>query len=83
MVNYSLIGTVVDLITNWMEARYGSAMSFNQTYAGAMNWYENTDITDPKELATCVIHYGVQYKPVDYGEVKMLTDQYFNINERW
>lgn len=83
MINYSTIGKAVDHVLSWQEAKYGSCITWNQAYAGVMNWYENTDITDPKELAACVLHYGTQYHPVKYNEIKAATDKYFSINERW
>lgn len=83
MVNYSTIGKAVDHILSWQEAKYGSCITWNQAYAGVMNWYKNTDIVDPRELAACVLHYGINYVPVSYADVRTITADYFSDNERW
>ena len=83
MINYSTIGMAVDHVLSWQEAKYGSCITWNQAYAGVMNWYENTDIVDPRELAACVLHYGTNYVPVPYDDVRTITADYFRDNERW
>ena len=83
MTNYSIIGMAVEYVLQWQEVKYGFCMTWNQACAGVTNWYENTDIADPRELAACVLHYGVKYHPVSYDEVRMITADYFRDNERW
>ena len=83
MVNYSTIGMAVEYVIQWQEATYHTSMSWNQACAGVTNWYENTDIVDPWELAACVLHYGVKYVPVSYTDVRIITADYFSDNERW
>lgn len=83
MTNYSTIGMAVEYIIQWQEATYHTSMSWNQACAGVTNWYMNTDIGDPRELAACVLQYGVKYYPVSYDEIKVVTADYFRDYERW
>ena len=83
MVNYSIIGMAVEYVLQWQETKYGFCMTWNQACAGVTNWYENTDIVDPRELAACVLHYGMNYVPVSYDDVRIINADYFRDNERW
>ena len=77
-MRYSLIGEVAELVIYWQEAEYHTSMNWDLACEYALNWYENTDITNKYELAACVLHFG-KYKPfvVDYDFIRILANNYF------
>ena len=78
-MRYSLIGEVAELVIYWQEAKYHISMDWTLAGEYALDWYENTDITNKYELAACVLHFG-KYEPfVDYEFIQILANDYFKV----
>lgn len=76
-MRYSLIGEVAELVIYWQEAKYHTSMDWSLASEYALSWYENTDIANKYELATCVLYFG-KYEPfVDYEFIRDLAIDYF------
>lgn len=76
-MRYSLIVEIAELVINWQEAKYHISMDWDHACEYALDWYENTDITNKYELAACVLHFG-RYDPfIDYDFIQYLAIDYF------
>lgn len=80
MTNYNVISQGIKLVLDYIESFWGGCpQGTEQLYTNyILDWYNNTDITNPRVLASLALQFG-KYKMINYEQEKEATDNYYPI----
>lgn len=74
------ISKALELVQSVLESE-NIPVKDNSIIDNVINWYNNTDITEPKEIAAAVLSYGNFRADISYDQIKLLASLIFGTTE--